>query len=42
MQKRILTLSALAILTCSTQLQAKVNVCVFDLLGKAGESYKFM
>lgn len=42
MKKRILSLSALAILACSGQLQAKVNVCVFDLLGKAGESYKLL
>lgn len=42
MKRRILTLSTLAVLSISTQLQAKVNVCVFDLLGKAGESYKLL
>ena len=39
MKKGILTLSALGIWACSGQIQAKVNVCVFDLLGKAGESF---
>lgn len=42
MKKGILTLSALGIWACSGQIQAKVNVCVFDLLGKAGESYKLI
>lgn len=42
MKKGILILSALGIAACSMQIQAKVNVCVFDLLGKAGESYKLL
>lgn len=42
MKKGILILSALGMWACSMQIQAKVNICVFDLLGKAGESYKMM
>ncbi|WP_407595412.1 putative solute-binding protein [Acinetobacter lwoffii] len=41
MKKGCLILSALGILV-STSTQARVNVCVFDLLGKSGESYKLL
>ncbi len=43
---KIKTLYSATLLTCMLALpslaQAKQNVCVFDLLGKAGESYKLM
>jgi len=41
MKKGCLILSALGLLV-STSTQARVNVCVFDLLGKSGESYKLL
>src|SRR5690606_32147371 len=41
MKKGFLVLSALGLLV-STSTQARVNVCVFDLLGKSGESYKLL
>lgn len=42
MKKGFLILSALATLTTSNILHAKADVCVFDLLGKSGESYKLI
>ena len=44
MQKGILSLSVGILLSFSSMVQAqdKQKICVFDLLGKAGESYKFM
>ncbi len=42
MKKEILTLFALGIGVYSMPIQAKVNICVFDLLGKSGESFKLM
>ncbi|NNG83274.1 putative solute-binding protein [Acinetobacter sp. ANC 5378] len=42
MKKGFLILSALSILTTSNILHAKADVCVFDLLGKSGESYKLI
>ena len=36
MKKGILTLAALEIWACSGHIQAKVNACAFDFLGKAG------
>ena len=42
MQKGFLALSATTILMCSMSAQAKPTVCVFDLLGKSGESYKLL
>ncbi|AXY55267.1 RND transporter [Acinetobacter chinensis] len=42
MKKGILLLSALTVLGASSVAEAKENVCVFDLLGKAGESYKLL
>ena len=42
MQKGILMLSAVLLSVSSMQTQAKQNICVFDLMGKAGESYKLM
>ncbi len=41
MRKGFLILSAVSVLL-STQSYANQKVCVFDLLGKAGESYKLM
>jgi len=41
MKKGCLILSVLGLLV-STSTQARVNVCVFDLLGKSGESYKLL
>ena len=38
MKKGILTLAALGIWACSGHIQAKVNACAFDVLGKAGGS----
>jgi len=40
MKKGILITAFLT--TFSTTTQAKVDICVFDLLGKAGESYKIV
>ena len=41
MKKTILALSALATLGMASNAQAaKVDVCIFDLLGKSGESYQ--
>ena len=42
MKKEFLALSTLALLGLSSATQAKQDICVFDLLGKAGESYKMM
>jgi hypothetical protein len=42
MKKGILILSVLGGFAWAMPAQAKVNVCVFDLLGKAGESFKLM
>ncbi|WP_373431886.1 putative solute-binding protein [Acinetobacter sichuanensis] len=46
MMHKINTLSSSALFLCtlmaSSLVEAKQNVCVFDLLGKAGESYKLM
>ncbi len=42
MKKEFLALSTLALLGLSSATQAKQAICVFDLLGKAGESYKMM
>ena len=41
MNKGLWALST-AMLLAMTSAQAKQKVCVFDLLGKAGESYKMM
>ena len=41
-RKGIFILSTLALCAFSNMVQAKQQVCVFDLLGKAGESYKFL
>ena len=41
-RKRFSILSTLALCGFSSMVQAKQQVCVFDLLGKAGESYKFL
>lgn len=41
-RKGIFILSTLALCGFSSMVQAKQQVCVFDLLGKAGESYKFL
>ena len=41
MKKVILSLAALTAVGLSTTTQAaKVDICVFDLLGKSGESYQ--
>ena len=42
MKKGFLILSALATLITSNILHANADVCVFDLLGKSGESYKLI
>ncbi len=42
MQKGFLALSVTTIFMCSMAVQAKPTVCVFDLLGKSGESYKLL
>ncbi|CAB1206369.1 putative solute-binding protein [Acinetobacter bouvetii] len=42
MKKGIFILSTFTLLSFSSLVQAKQNICVFDLLGKAGESYKFI
>lgn len=41
-RKGFFILSTLALCGFSSMVQAKQQVCVFDLLGKAGESYKFL
>ncbi|PKF31091.1 putative solute-binding protein [Acinetobacter proteolyticus] len=42
MKKGLWALSATALFVMSTPVQAKQQICVFDLLGKAGESYKLI
>jgi len=42
MKKKFIALATIALLGSSTLTQAKQTICVFDLLGKAGESYKMM
>ncbi|WP_407306941.1 putative solute-binding protein [Acinetobacter sp.] len=42
MKKRVLILSTGLLFSFSNLAQAKQNICVFDLLGKAGESYKLI
>ncbi|ENX40365.1 putative solute-binding protein [Acinetobacter courvalinii] len=42
MKKGLWALSATALLVTATPAQAKQDICVFDLLGKAGESYKLV
>ena len=41
-RKGFFIISTLALCAFSSMVQAKQQVCVFDLLGKAGESYKFL
>ena len=41
-RKGFFIISTLALCGFSSMVQAKQQVCVFDLLGKAGESYKFL
>ena len=41
-RKGFFIISTLALCAFSNMVQAKQQVCVFDLLGKAGESYKFL
>lgn len=40
MKKIALAIAATAMMGMSASAQAKIDVCVFDLLGKSGESYK--
>ncbi|HCK64368.1 MAG TPA: RND transporter, partial [Acinetobacter radioresistens] len=42
MKRIVLTAVTTALLGLAGTAQAKVDVCVFDLLGKSGESYKMM
>ncbi|ESK55136.1 putative solute-binding protein [Acinetobacter tjernbergiae] len=42
MKKGLWALSAAALFVITTPVQAKQEICVFDLLGKAGESYKLV
>ena len=42
MKKIALAIAATSILSVSASTQAAIDVCVFDLLGKSGESYKMM
>ena len=42
MKKGFIAFTTLVLLGLSSTSQAKQDVCVFDLLGKAGESYKMM
>ena len=42
MRKGFLAFTAISLLGFASIAHAKQNVCVFDLLGKAGESYKMM
>ncbi|RZF49632.1 RND transporter [Acinetobacter halotolerans] len=42
MKKGFWALSAATLFVMTTQVQAKQKVCVFDLLGRAGESYKLI
>ena len=41
-EKIALAIAATSILGVSASTQAAIDVCVFDLLGKSGESYKMM
>eukprot|EP01086_Lenisia_limosa_P011761 TRINITY_DN3832_c0_g1_i1.p1 TRINITY_DN3832_c0_g1~~TRINITY_DN3832_c0_g1_i1.p1 ORF type:complete len:344 (-),score=49.17 TRINITY_DN3832_c0_g1_i1:106-1137(-) len=42
MKKGLWALSAATLFAMTTSVQAKQEICVFDLLGKAGESYKLI
>ena len=42
MNRKILGLSIISVACMMSQAHAQQNICVFDLLGKAGESYKLM
>ena len=42
MNKGLSILGATVLSGWMTTAHAQINVCAFDLLGKAGESYKFM
>jgi len=42
MIKGLWALSAATLFAMTTSVQAKQEICVFDLLGKAGESYKLI
>lgn len=42
MKKGLWALSAATLFVVATPVQAKQEICVFDLLGKAGESYKLI
>ena len=42
MKKGLLALSAATLFVMTTPVQAKQEICVFDLLGRAGESYKLI
>ena len=42
MKKIALAIAATSILGVSASTQAAIDVCVFDLLGKSGESYKMI
>ena len=41
-EKIALAIAATSILGVSASTQAAIDVCVFDLLGKSGESFKMM
>lgn len=42
MKKIVLAMAAASVVGFSASAQAASTVCVFDLLGKAGDSYKMM
>ena len=42
MKNNLFALTTLLLMSATSQIQAKQTVCIFDLMGKAGESYKFM
>lgn len=42
MKKNIFAITATVLMSLPISTYAKVDVCVFDILGKSGEAYKMM
>ena len=40
MENNLFALTTLLLMSATSQIQAKQTVCIFDLMGKAGETFK--
>jgi hypothetical protein len=40
MKNNLFALTTLLLMSATSQIQAKQTVCIFDLMGKAGETFK--